>query len=88
VRVAVARGVENREYRVAALDAARIAAGLGAAVTVLGIDTDRLRHVDELSSGRLQTRTSNTLHITEAVGTADLVIGAVPATATDALANV
>jgi alanine dehydrogenase len=62
---------------VAGLDAARIAAGLGAEVTVLDIDTDRLRHIDETYSGRLQTLTSNTLHIAEAVTAADLVIGAV-----------
>lgn len=58
-------------------NAVRVATGLGAQVTVLDISHDRLKVLDDLFPGRLQTRFSDVLNIQEAVYEADLVIGAV-----------
>lgn len=58
-------------------NAARVAAGMGAAVTVLDISHDRLKMLDDHFPGRLQTLFSDRLNIQEVVGQADLVIGAV-----------
>ena len=57
--------------------AARVAAGMGAHVTVLDINHDRLTYLDDIHGGRLRTRTSNEYNIEEIVLNADLVIGAV-----------
>ncbi|MGD6980238.1 MULTISPECIES: alanine dehydrogenase [Citricoccus] len=57
--------------------AAVIAAGLGADVTVLDINLDRLTQLDTVYQGRLRTMASSTLSIAEAVADADLVIGSV-----------
>jgi alanine dehydrogenase len=56
---------------------ARIAAGMGAAVTVLDVNLNTLRELDTVFGGRVQTRYSTALEIEEAVKKADLVIGAV-----------
>jgi len=61
----------------AGTNAAAIAAGMGAHVTILDINVDRLRHLDELSWGRIVTVHSSLHAIEELVGSADLVIGAV-----------
>lgn len=58
-------------------NAARIAMGLGAKVTVMDINLDRLRYLDEVYGARLQTMASNPFNVAEAVKKADLVIGAV-----------
>jgi alanine dehydrogenase len=58
-------------------NAAQIALGMGAQVTLLDIDTDRLRYMDEVLHGRLTTLYSNESNISEALTTADSVIGAV-----------
>lgn len=58
-------------------NAAKIALGMGANVTVLDINHDRLQYLDDVFHGRLQTRTSNEYNIEQAVFNADLVIGAV-----------
>jgi alanine dehydrogenase len=58
-------------------NAARIAVGMGAQVTVLDVSHDRLAYFDDLYNGRIQTRKSNPHTIEEAVYEADLVIGAV-----------
>ncbi|HVU14283.1 MAG TPA: alanine dehydrogenase [Phototrophicaceae bacterium] len=58
-------------------NAAQIAAGMGAQVTLLDINTDRLRYLDETIHGRLTTMYSNEHNIAEALETADAVIGAV-----------
>ncbi|MEZ4584558.1 MAG: hypothetical protein R3A10_23490 [Caldilineaceae bacterium] len=50
---------------------------MGANVTVLDINHDRLQYPDDVFHGRLQTRTSNEYNIEQAVFNADLVIGAV-----------
>ena len=61
----------------AGLNAAWIAAGLEAEVVVLDTNVDRLRYVDEIQRGRIQTVMSSALAIEELVVAADLVIGAV-----------
>jgi alanine dehydrogenase len=58
-------------------NAAQIAVGMGAAVTLLDINTDRLRYLDESLHGRMTTIYSNEANIIEALRTADAVIGAV-----------
>ncbi|TMN21546.1 alanine dehydrogenase [Lentibacillus cibarius] len=58
-------------------NAAKIAHGYGANVTILDINTNRLRELDELFSGNVNTLMSNPLNIQEAVKDADLVVGAV-----------
>ncbi len=59
------------------LNAARIAMGFGASVAVLDRDLQRLRQLDELFGGRLQTVASNQFNIAAGVRDADLVIGSV-----------
>lgn len=58
-------------------NAAKVALGMGAQVTVLDVNHDRLQYLDDIFRGRLQTRTSNDYSIEQAVFNADLVIGAV-----------
>jgi alanine dehydrogenase len=58
-------------------NAAVIALGLGAQVTVLDRSVDRLRHLEEVLSGRVTLLYSSSLQIEESVADADLVIGAV-----------
>lgn len=58
-------------------NAAKIAIGMGAQVTVLDINHERLVYLDDIHGGRLRTRTSNEYNIEEIVYSADLVIGAV-----------
>jgi len=57
--------------------AARIAYGMGADVTVIDIFLPRLKQLEDEFNGRIQTRTSNAHNITEALKDADLVIGSV-----------
>lgn len=57
--------------------AAMIASGMGANVTILDINVDRLRHLDELHWGRITTVRSSVYSIDEFVPKSDLVIGAV-----------
>jgi alanine dehydrogenase len=57
--------------------AARMAAGLGAEVTVIDRSVPRLRELDELFHGRVRTRYSTLQTIEEEVDAADVVIGAV-----------
>lgn len=57
--------------------ATRMAVGLGAQVTVINLDVDRLRYLDDLYQGRIVTRAVNEAAIEQAVREADLVIGAV-----------
>jgi alanine dehydrogenase len=58
-------------------NAAVIALGLGANVTILERSIDRMRHLDEVLSGRVSLVMSSTLQIEESVTEADVVIGAV-----------
>ncbi|GAA3653353.1 alanine dehydrogenase [Asaccharospora irregularis] len=57
--------------------AIRRAIGLGARVTVLDVNVDRLRYLGEVFMGRLETVYSNNYNMMQAVKTADLVVGAV-----------
>jgi alanine dehydrogenase len=58
-------------------NAAWIAAGMEANVTILDLDLGKLRYIDSVHKGRITTLTSNTLTLEEQVRTADMVIGAV-----------
>ncbi|MCB0061785.1 MAG: alanine dehydrogenase [Caldilineaceae bacterium] len=58
-------------------NAARVAVGMGAQVTVLDINHGRLQYLDDIFHGALQTRASNEYNIEEVVYEADLVIGAI-----------
>jgi alanine dehydrogenase len=58
-------------------NAAQIAAGMEADVVVLDKDVDRLREIDRIWHGRIQTVMSSRLAIEQLVVEADLVIGAV-----------
>jgi alanine dehydrogenase len=58
-------------------NAARIAVGMGAQVTVLDTNHQRLGYFDDLYQGRVLTRKSNSHTIETAVFNADLIIGAV-----------
>jgi len=57
--------------------AARMAAGLGADVTILDRSLPRLRQLDELFQGRVKTRFSTTEAVEQEVILADAIIGAV-----------
>ena len=58
-------------------NAAIIALGLGAQVTILERSIDRMRHLEEILSGRVTLLMSSSLQIAASVEDADLVIGAV-----------
>src|SRR5262245_58349224 len=58
-------------------NAAVIAIGLGANVTILERSIDRMRHLDEILSGRVSLVMSSSLQIEESIREADVVIGAV-----------
>ncbi|UPW81713.1 alanine dehydrogenase [Lysinibacillus sp. Ag94] len=58
-------------------NAAKMAVGLGANVTILDVNITRLSQIDDMFQGRVRTLASNTYNIAEAVKTADLLIGAV-----------
>jgi alanine dehydrogenase len=62
---------------VSGMNAATIALGMQAQVTVLDRDLDKLRAADQVYRGHLQTVASNALEVERAVLDADLVIGAV-----------
>ena len=54
-----------------------IALGLGARVTVLERSIDRMRHLDEILSGRVSLLMSSSLEVEQTIAQADVVIGAV-----------
>jgi alanine dehydrogenase len=58
-------------------NAAVITLGLGANVTILERSIDRMRHLDEILSGRVSLVMSSSLQIEESIVEADVVIGAV-----------
>jgi alanine dehydrogenase len=62
---------------VAGYNAARVAAGMGANVTIFDVNINRLRQLDAEFGGRIQTRYSSRYDLEAAVKQADLVIGAV-----------
>lgn len=57
--------------------AIRRAIGLGARVTVLDVDINRLTYLGEVFMGRIETLYSNHYNMTKAIEAADLVVGAV-----------
>jgi alanine dehydrogenase len=59
------------------LNAVRMAVGLGADVSILDVNPDRLRAVDDLYHGRVVTIMSNAFNLQAVVRRADLLIGAV-----------
>ena len=62
---------------VAGTNAVSVAVGLGAEVTVLDTNLQRLKELDALYAGRIKTAASNSLEIERACLAADLVIGSV-----------
>ncbi|AXI08260.1 alanine dehydrogenase [Oceanobacillus zhaokaii] len=58
-------------------NAAKIAVGLGADVTILDLNANRLRELDDLFGNSVQTLMSNPVNIEESVIQSDLVIGSV-----------
>jgi alanine dehydrogenase len=58
-------------------NAAKMALGLGAQVTILDVNPDRLRELDDIFRGQVRTLMSNSYNIGQAVQQADLLIGAV-----------
>ena len=61
----------------AGYNAARVADGMGAAVTVLDVNIKKLRELDTVFGGRVQTRYSTAMDLEQAMKDADLAIGAV-----------
>ena len=59
------------------VNAARMALGLGADVSILDVNLDRLRAVDDLFHGRVITLMSNSFNIGQVLRRADLLVGAV-----------
>lgn len=62
---------------VVGLNAAKIAMGMGAHVTILDVDAERLAEIDDLYGSQIDTLMSNSYNIAEAVKEADIVIGSV-----------
>jgi len=58
-------------------NAAKIALGMGAKVTLIDLNLNRLRELDDIFNGRVFTVASNSYNIERAVCEADLVIGGV-----------
>jgi len=59
------------------VNAAKVAVGLGADVSILDVNLDRLRHVDDLFGGRVVTLASNGFNVAQVTQRADLLIGGV-----------
>lgn len=62
---------------VVGINAAKMAAGLGARVTILDISLERLRYLDDVLAANVTTLYSNRHNILDAIRRADLVVGAV-----------
>jgi alanine dehydrogenase len=59
------------------VNAVKVAMGLGAHVTILDIDHDRLRYLDDIMHGNCITVYSDPMTVARAAGYADVLIGAV-----------
>ncbi|MEO8238912.1 MAG: alanine dehydrogenase [Flavobacterium sp.] len=57
--------------------AAKMAAGLGAQVTIMDLSLPRLRQLDDIMPANVNTEMSNHYNITRAIADADLIVGAV-----------
>ena len=58
-------------------NAAKVALGFGAKVTLVDVNLNRLRELDDIFGGRLSTLASNSYNVAQATKEADLVIGGV-----------
>jgi alanine dehydrogenase len=58
-------------------NAAKIALGFGAKVTIVDVNLNRLREIDDIFGGRVYTLASNSYNLAQATHEADLVIGGV-----------
>lgn len=58
-------------------NAAKMAVGLGAHVTILDINAGRLAYLDDIFSGRVTTLSANLFNVEECIKKADLLVGAV-----------
>jgi alanine dehydrogenase len=58
-------------------NAAKMAAGMGADVTIMDLSLQRLRYLDDIMPANVNTFMSNEYNIRELIGTHDLIIGAV-----------
>lgn len=58
-------------------EAAKMAAGLGADVTIMDINLNRLRYLDDIMPANVKTMMSNEFNIREMIQNHDLIIGAV-----------
>jgi alanine dehydrogenase len=58
-------------------NAAKIAVGMGAKVTIVDLNLNRLRELDDIFNGKLFTLASNSYNLSHATREADLVIGGV-----------
>jgi len=58
-------------------NAAKMAVGLGARVTIIDLSIDRLRYLDDIFGGRVQTVMSNSYNLAHWSKQADLLVGAV-----------
>ena len=72
---------------VVGFNAAKVAVGMGAKVTIIDNNIDRLRQIDDLYGNQIQTIFSNSLNIAHAVKEADVVVGSglIPGAATPQL---
>ncbi len=59
------------------MNAAKMARGLGADVTILDVCAEQMRYIDDIFNGTVKTRMSNEFNIYDEVTSSDLVIGAV-----------
>src|SRR5438128_2892289 len=62
---------------VVGINAAKIAVGFGASVTIIDRDLERLRYLDDIFGSRIRTLASNPYTIADSVAASDLVVGAV-----------
>jgi len=62
---------------VVGINSIKMAVGLGANVTVLDKNLDRLRYLDDIFGAKIKTLMSNNYNVQEAIANADLVVGAV-----------
>ncbi len=62
---------------VVGINAAKMAVGLGAKVTIIDLSPERLRQLDDIFGDSIQTLMSNPFNIAEVVKESDLVVGAV-----------
>jgi len=62
---------------VVGINSIKIAVGMGANVTVLDKNLERLRYLDDIFGAKIRTLMSNPYTVQEAIANADLVIGAV-----------